>query len=210
MPDIIALVGNKGGAGKTTLCVNLAAALAENNTVVVLDADPQQSSSQWYEIAEHGCSFQVINASDNINETLQEIDIDYSLCLIDCPPSVHSIQMQQALRLANLAIIPVQPSPLDLWATVHVENEVASACKDNPDLKAMLLINQFETRTQLSQLMQRALAELSLPAAQTSIKRRVVYRNSFLEGRTVHDIGRRGVAASEEIHQLIQEMEKYL
>lgn len=210
MADVIALVGNKGGAGKTTLCVNLAAALADKHAVVILDADPQQSSSQWYEIANHETSVRVINASANINRTLREVVEDYAYCLIDCPPSVHSIQMQQALRVANLAIIPVQPSPLDLWATVHVENELALACKDNPALKAMLLINQFESRTQLSQLMHRALAELSLPAAETSIKRRVIYRNSFLEGRTVHDIGRRGVAASEEIHQLTREMEKYL
>ena len=210
MPDVIALVGNKGGAGKTTLCVNLAAALANKHRVVVLDADPQQSSSQWYEIAEHETSVQVINACVNIKKTLESLETDFSYCFIDCPPSVHSSQMQQALRIANLAIIPVQPSPLDLWATVHVEKEVVLASKDNPALKAMLLINQFESRTQLSQLMHRALAELSLPAAETSIKRRVIYRKSFLEGRTVHDVGRRGAAASDELHQLIREMEKYL
>ncbi len=210
MPKVIALVGNKGGAGKTTLCVNLAAALADKHSVAILDADPQQSSSQWYEIAEHATSVGVINASDNISKNLQNLENDYSYVLIDCPPSVHSSQMQQALRVANLAIIPVQPSPLDLWATVHVEEEVALASEDNPVLKSLLLINQFESRTQLSRLMHRALAELTLPAAQTSIKRRVVYRNSFLEGRTVHDIGRRGEAASEEIFQLIQEMENYL
>lgn len=210
MPDVIALVGNKGGAGKTTLCVNLAVGLAKKNPVIILDADPQQSSLQWYEIAEHETSVQVINANDDIKKTIQSVKKDFSYCLIDCPPSVHSSQMQQALRVANLAVIPVQPSPLDLWATVHVEKEVALASKDNPALKAMLLINQFESRTQLSQLMHRALAELSLPAAETCIKRRVIYRNSFLEGRTVHDMGRRGAAASDEMHQLIGEMEKYL
>ena len=208
---VIALVGNKGGAGKTTLCVNLAAALADKASVVVLDADPQQSSSQWHKIADGGGNaFEVFEACDDVERVLNGLEQRFTHNLIDCPPSVHSKQMQQALRIADLAIIPVQPSPLDLWATVHVEKEVASAREDNPALNAILLINQFESRTQLSQLMPRALAELSLPAAETQIKRRVVYRNSFLEGRTVHDVGKRGSAASEEIHQLIQEMERYL
>jgi len=207
---VIALIGNKGGAGKTTLCVNLAAALAEKYPVVILDADPQQSSSQWRNVAASNSAIDVIEACDGIQPVLDSLNNQSAYCLIDCPPSVHSRQMQQALRVANLAIIPVQPSPVDLWATVHVEKEVALARIDNPALKAFLLINQFESRTQLSQIMRRALAELSLPAAETQIKRRVVYRSSFLEGRTVNDIGRRGSEAAAEIHQLIEEMENYL
>ena len=207
---VIALVGNKGGAGKTTLCVNLATAFASKAPTVILDADPQQSSLQWRGIAEDNASIDVFEADHDVNQAYHNIGNQYSYCLIDCPPSVHSEQMQQALRIANLAIIPVQPSPLDIWATVHVEKEVESARTENPDLKSLLLINQFETRTQLSKIMRRALAELSLPAAETQIKRRAVYRNSFLEGRTVHDFGARGADASAEIYQLIQEMENYL
>ena len=79
----------------------------------------------------------------------------------------------------------------------------------NPEIKPLLLINQFESRTQLSQIMHRALAELSLPAAESQIKRRVVYRSSFMEGKTVGQMGRRGEAALNEIHQLINEMEEY-
>lgn len=207
---VIALVGNKGGAGKTTLCVNLATAFASKSPTVILDADPQQSSIQWRGIADENASIDVYEASHDVNQAYHNIGNQYSYCLIDCPPSVHSEQMQQALRIADLAIIPVQPSPLDIWATVHVENEVEAARRDNPDLDALLLINQFETRTQLSKIMRRALAELSLPAAETQVKRRAVYRNSFLEGRTVHDFGKRGADASAEIHQLIEEMEKHL
>ncbi len=208
--QVIALIGNKGGAGKTTLCVNLAVALADKYQVVILDADPQQSSSQWHNVADCNVSVEVTEACDDIQYVLDGLESRFSYCLIDCPPSVHSRQMQQALRVADLAIIPVQPSPVDLWATVHVEDEVALARKYNPALQAVLLINQFESRTQLSQIMRQALAELSITAAETQIKRRVVYRSSFLEGRTVNDIGRRGAAASEEIHQLILEIEKYL
>lgn len=207
---VIALIGNKGGAGKTTLCVNLAAALGSIKPSVILDADPQQSSLQWCDIAENNQAIDVVEASENIENELGKLNGQYTHCLIDCPPSVHSQQMQEALLIADIAIVPVQPSPLDIWATVHIENAVEEARQDNPALKALLVINQYESRTRLSKIMQRALAELSLPAADTIIKRRAVYRNSFLEGRTVHDMGSRGVAASDEIQNLIREVEEFL
>lgn len=207
---VIALVGNKGGAGKTTLCINLAAALSKENPTHILDADPQQSSMQWRNIAEGTDELNVIEAVNGIQEALNSIQTSTEYCLIDCPPSVHSVQMQEALRLSDLALIPVQPSPLDIWATVHIENEVESARQENRKLSALLVINQLEPRTRVSQLMRRALDEIALPAAKTSIRRRAVYRNSFLEGRTVHDPGTRGGLASDEIHQLIREMETLL
>ena len=207
---VIALIGNKGGAGKTTLCVNLAAGMASGHPSVILDADPQQSSLQWCDIAECNQAVDVVDASDNIEHALNALDERYVNRLIDCPPSVHSDQMQQALLVADIAVIPVQPSPLDIWATVHIEAAVEIARQDNPKLKAILVINQFESRTRLSKIMQRALAELSVPAAETIIKRRAVYRNSFLEGKTVHDMGSRGAAASDEIRNLIREVEEWI
>ena len=127
--QVIALIGNKGGAGKTTLCVNHAVARADKYQVVILDADPQQSSSQWHNVADCNVSVEVTEACDDIQYVLDGLESRFSYCLIDCPPSVHSRQMQQALRVADLAIIPVQPSPVDLWATVHVEGEDALARK---------------------------------------------------------------------------------
>ena len=70
----------------------------------------------------------------------------------------------------------------------------------------MLVINQLEPRTKLSQLMRRALAELGLPTAQTAIRRRVAYRSSVLDGRSVIDLGSRGSVAATEIRELIQEV----
>jgi len=207
---VIALVGNKGGAGKSTLCINLAAALSRHQPAVILDADPQQSSLQWRDIADGNDALAVFQAVNGIKPALDMVDPGTRYCLIDCPPSVHSEQMQEALRLADLAIVPVQPSPLDIWATVHIENEVESARQVNPDLQAVLVINQLEPRTRLSQLMRQALDELTLPVAETAIMRRAAYRNSFLAGRTVHDPGSRGALASDEINQLIKEMETFL
>lgn len=205
---IVALVGNKGGAGKTTLCVNLAAGLASSAPTVILDADPQRSSLQWRQLSERDNAVTVIDAVDDVATAISEARSANAYVVVDCPPSVHATQTGQVLASCDLALIPVQPSPLDIWATVHIEDKVNEARRVNPGLRAVLVINQLEPRTKLSQLMRQALAELEIPAAQTAIRRRVAYRNSVLEGGTVMDLGSRGAAAAEEIGLLIEEVVK--
>lgn len=205
---VVALVGNKGGAGKTTLCVNLASALAERAPTVILDADPQRSSLQWREIADRADAVSVIDAVDDLAGAVRESVPDYGFVVIDCPPSVHSSQTRAALERCDLALIPVQPSPLDLWATTHIEDEVKAARLTNPKLRAVLVINQLEPRTRLSQIVRRGLSELGIPTAESAVRRRVAFRSSALEGRSVLDLGSRGKAAAQEIRELIDEVFK--
>jgi chromosome partitioning protein len=119
---------------------------------------------------------------------------------------VHAPQTHAALRSARLALVPVQPSPMDLWATVHIERAIEQARAVNDELAALLVINQLEARTTLSRLIRDALGELDLPVATTAVRRRAVYRASALEGRSVFDMGRRGAAAAEELEQLTNEV----
>ena len=203
---IIALVGNKGGAGKTTLTVNLATALSQMAPTVVVDADPQRSSLQWRAMRDGEQGLNVVDGVDELEQTLDSLARDYRHVLIDCPPSVHASQTHEALRLSDLALVPVQPSPLDLWATVHIEQAVETAREMNPSLRALLIVNQLEPRTRLSRLVRQGLAELAMPATDTAIHRRVAYRTSVLEGKSVFDMGSQGRAAAEEIRQLISEV----
>lgn len=203
---VVALVGNKGGAGKTTLCVNLAAALAERAPTVILDADPQGSALQWRALGNRDDAVSVVAAAVGLKEMIRVYRAGWQYIVIDCPPSVQALQTEQVLGLCDLALIPVQPSPLDIWAAVHIEDRVADARRGNSGLRAVLVINQVEPRTTLSRLMRRALAELGLPAARTAIGRRVAYRTSMLDGRSVMDLGSRGRAAADEIRQLIAEV----
>ena len=89
---------------------------------------------------------------------------------------------------------------------MHIENAISNARVINPELKSMLVINQLEVRTTLSRVVREALTEISLPVAKTALRRRAVYRNSALEGKTVFEMGARGAAAAEELEQLIQEV----
>jgi chromosome partitioning protein len=203
---IVALVGNKGGAGKTTLTINLASALGQRAATAILDADPQGSSLQWRAIAEPQVGPPVFDAVTDVADALRAVAGRYEHVLIDCPPSVDAVQTDAALAVSDLVLIPVQPSPLDLWATVHIDDAVTRARRVNPRLVAMLVINQLEPRTRLSQQIRQGVAELGLPAADTAIRRRAIYRASVLEGRSVVEMGRRGSAAVEELEQLIREV----
>ncbi|MGV6857828.1 MAG: ParA family partition ATPase [bacterium] len=203
---VIALVGNKGGAGKTTLCVNLASGLHRHFSCLLLDADTQRSSLQWREISDREDLVDVQDAVEDVKGLVEQYRESYQCLVIDCPPSIHSEQTKQALACCDVALIPVLPSPLDLWASVHIEEELVVAQKINPDIRPLMVVNQLEPRTRLSRLMHGALAELDFPVAKAALRRRMVYRNAMLQGRSVFDAGAAGRSAVEEIGQLIEEL----
>jgi chromosome partitioning protein len=205
--SIIAVVGNKGGTGKTTLSLNLAAGLARSGSVVIIDADPQQSAYQWRLVREEdGALPAVIAAAANLEKSVQALRQTHVHVVIDCPPSIKAPQTERALRQADHALIPVQPSPMDLWATTHIARVIERLRPDNPALRALVVMSQIEPRTTLSRLMPEALTELDLPVAATMLQRRSVHRHCVLEGRTVFQAGRRGEAAVAEIDALIAEV----
>lgn len=204
---IIAVVGNKGGAGKTTLSINLASGLSKKGSVYLLDADLQRSSLQWHDLADvdnHGVD--VVDAVEGLGTAVNHYRQASDYLVIDCPPSVQSDQTREALRHADIALIPVLPSPLDLWASVHVERLLDWARDENPAIAGLLVVNQIEPHTRLSKLVKEALAEIELPVANAAIKRRVVYRNAMLMGRSVFEMGAQGREAVSEVQQLIDEV----
>ncbi|HSO82309.1 ParA family partition ATPase [Thiocapsa sp.] len=205
--SIVAVVGNKGGTGKTTLSLNLAAGLARRGSVVIVDADPQQSAYQWRLIGDENMALPaVVAAAFGLEKTVQALRDVHDHVVIDCPPSIKAPQTEHALRMADHALIPLQPSPMDLWATSHLARIIEAIRPVNPRLRALIVMSQIEPRTTLSRLMPDAVAELDLPVARTSLQRRSIHRLCVLEGRSVFQAGRRGAAAAAEINDLIAEI----
>jgi chromosome partitioning protein len=204
--SVIALIGNKGGAGKTTLAINLAVLLHQHSQTSLLDADPQGSSLHWAAMIDNDSMPTVFDATGDVEDVLGQRRDEVEHILIDCPPNLHSAQSQAVLRHCDIALIPVLPSPLDLWATLAVGEEIEKAKSTNPGMRSLLVINQLEPRTKLSRLVGDAITELNIPAAETALQRRVVYRASVLEGRSVSQMGRQGSIAAEEINRLLTEV----
>ncbi len=205
---VFAIANQKGGTGKTTLSMNFAAGLAKQGRVLVVDADPQGSAGQWSSLAPDERQFpvSVIAIGGNLAREVQRFSQDYDFVVMDCPPTLETDTMSLALATADTVLIPVLPSPVDLWASIRLVDTIEQAKMRNRALKAHIIINQLEPRSALSKSMQEALTEFDIPALKNGIRRRAIYRNAAIEGASVYDMGKRGEAAAEEIDEIIKEV----
>ena len=195
----LAFASNKGGVGKTTLAINVACFQSQSRPMTLYDADPQRSSLHWSSIRESDSNLAVESFSGQNRYSKHAV--------FDCPPVIHHPDTLAILRVADVVLIPVLPSPLDLWATLAVAEEIQRVQLDNKKLQAFLVLNQMESRSRLSRETKEVLESLEIPALKTTIQRRVIYRNAILDGRDVNQSGKGAIAASLEITQLIQEIQ---
>lgn len=204
---VVTVANHKGGVGKTTIAMNLAAGLARRGRCAVLDADPQGSALLWARAAEPSrFPVAVTNGASGIASELQRLRTEHDFVVVDCPPATDAVQTQTALADAYALLIPVLPSPMDLWATARIEEMVQRARDRNPRLQARLIVNQVEANNAMSRAVGGALTELAVAALASGLKRRAAYRTAALEGCSVYDLGARGQAAADEIDSVIEEM----
>jgi len=201
----IAVANLKGGCGKSTLSLNLASGLMSRGNSALLDADPQGTLEHWLKASVDGMP-SVINASSDIEKAIKSIESEHEYIVIDCPPSLESGHTKQVLDLVDLLLIPVLPSPPDLWSSVHMVDAVKEAQKTNKKLKSYLVRNQVESRSALSKAMKQAIEFCGLPALKSSLGRRASYRWAALEGISVYQFGKRGDTAVNDIESVIKEV----
>lgn len=209
---IITVVNQKGGSGKTTISMQLAGALARRgNKILVVDADPQGTATRWAASAEDQAPFPAsvvgLSAANNkVHREVKKFVDDYGCIIIDCPPAADSPVPQSALLIADLALVPLIPSPLDIWAAVGIRQVITNVSDINEILKARLVMNQCQPNTTLAQSALDVLPEFGIELAKTYLRHRQVYRQSAVFGQTVHNFGSKATAAIEEIESLTDEV----
>ena len=204
----IAIANQKGGTGKTTLTVNLAAGFHRRGATVLLDADPQGSAAQWARLGEVANDLPPVRCVDaeTVGAGVASAARSSRYVLVDCPPHLRSAALQQVMGAVDLVLIPVLPSPLDLWASVGMTAAVQDARRGNLGLRAYMVLNQLDRRNALSGSMREALAEFEVPALANGMARRAAFRSAALEGRSVYGLGSRGANAARDVEAIIEEV----
>ncbi len=203
----IAVISQKGGTGKTTLALNLAAGLALRGDTHLVDADPQRSISQWIAMSDVNSGLPpVIHLGADPLATIEELSRAYRYVVVDCPPAIHTDAVVTIMRSVQIVLIPVLPSPIDLWASVEMMRVVSEAKRRNSELRACLVLNQVESRNALSRAMSEALSELDMPLLKAIVHRRAAYRSAAVEGVSVYGLGRRAQPAVTDIEAIIEEI----
>ena len=203
---IIMVAQRKGGVGKTTLAAHLGVALAaQRHEVALIDTDPQASLARWHQRRETrrgeegaGLGF-AATTGWRARGVIERRAQDYDILLVDTPASAEG-DVQMVMRCASLVLVPVQPSPVDVWATL-LTLEMAQRER----LPALLVLNRVPARASLTASMRVQLAHYEAGLAATGIGNRVALAAAFEEGWGITECAP-GSLAAEEIAALAKEL----
>ena len=203
---IITVAQQKGGAGKTTVLVQLATALAATGRkVAVVDIDPQGTLTAWMRLREQeatvvpGLRFAAIGGW-RVEAELERLKREAEAILVDTPPHAET-EAKVAIRAADLVLVPIQPSPADLWAsraTVELARKQKSRCA--------LLLNRVPPRGRVVEETAAAMGRDDWPALSSRLGNRTSFVTSFARGLGVVEAEPKSLAA-EEVRALLRELQ---
>ena len=196
---VIAVAGLKGGIGKSTIALNLAACLHhDGHQVLVVDTDTQGTLRKWAGRAEqlgHDAPPVVSLEPKRLARDLPRITRGFQVAIVDTPARLGR-EARAAMVAADLVLLPVLPGAPDVWA-LQESIEVFEEAQDlRPELRGVVVLNRAD-RTNLAALTADALGELSLPVLDAALGQRVAFGEATLAGRGALTQAPRSPAADE-------------
>ena len=184
---VVAIVNQKGGVGKTTLATNLAWALAQTGSVLLFDADPQGSARDWGHFNTDGPENLSVQGTgrDPLVDQVRRLANGYDWVILDGPPGISNVSAD-AVRVADIVLIPAKASAFDVWAATDIVAAVkARQQSSNGTPRAAFVITMAKPRTRLGRQIDAALIELGLPVMQSRTSDRVAYTQAGNDGTSV-------------------------
>lgn len=197
---IVSFLNQKGGVGKTTLALNVAGELARmKRRVLLIDADPQGSALDW--AAARGENdppqFTVVGQPRaTIHRDIAELSKGYRDVVIDAPPRATEL-VRSIIMASDIVVVPVQPSPYDVWAAEEIVKQLKEAATFKPNLKAAFAVNRSIVNTAIGRDVKASLGNYGYPILQGIVHQRVAFADSAASGRLVSEIEPRSLAAKE-------------
>jgi len=185
---VIALLNEKGGSGKTTVAINLACAIHRRGArVVLVDADPQGTARDWRAASPDGANVPQVVALDRpkLLSAIGTLNADY--VIIDTPAKAESVSAM-SVRLADVALIVIQPSQFDLWACVATAKMVRAKLDIGGEIDAAFLCNRTSSRTSLSkEFTEGGWDHYGFDQLTATFGDREVYKKAGVAGLSVYD-----------------------
>jgi len=213
---ILVAANQKGGCGKTTVAMQLGGALGHRgHRVLIVDADPQGTATRWAASAADESPFPahvagLAAAGGKVHREIKKYMESYDYILVDCPPAVESPVPQSVLLIADIALVPIIPSPADLWAATGTRGLIERATEINQTLQSRLVVNMLQSNTSMSKEVLTVLEDFGIPLTNARLHLRTAYRQSAVYGATVHDLGREASKAILEVEALTEEVLKLI
>lgn len=187
---IISVTSLKGGVGKSTIAQNLAVCMAHNGyKVCIADADTNQSSLRWSSLRSD--ELPIIPAFGTPEKTLsaniKQLALDYEIVIIDGTPTLDKIT-SKIILLADMLLVPILPSGLDIWATEQfLERYEDAKIEKEKDIPAYMILNQYQSNITFNREVKEALTETSIQLFNSTLRPRTAYREVIIQGKGVFE-----------------------